>query len=65
MAEREWNVKPVPIRKETLGIVSIQNIPHVGPLLPRLRRDCEYNTYAVGFNARICAEDWNDETEND
>lgn len=47
-----------PIRRTQVGIRSIWRVPDDGPVTPGLRR--RDGAYAVGFTARICAEDDDD-----
>lgn len=44
-----------PINRPKYGIKSIWRIPDVGPVTPGLQK--KEGAYAVGFTARLCAED--------
>ena len=57
--ERKPHPSGRPIRQSKTGVKSIWRVPEDGYVLPRLRQGEPAN--AIGFTARICASDWNDD----
>lgn len=55
MTERKPHPSGRPIRKGQYGVKSIYRVPEDGPVIPRLRE--QRTAQAIGFTARICAED--------
>jgi hypothetical protein len=44
-----------PVRYPKIGVCSIWRVPGDGPVIPRLQKP--EGVHAIGFTARICAED--------
>jgi hypothetical protein len=55
VSERRPHPSGKPIRKGQYGVKSIWRIPDRGSVIPRLQQPATVN--AIGFTARICAED--------
>lgn len=45
-----------PVRRDKIGVRSIWRVPDDGYVIPRLQPG-RRETYAIGFTARICADD--------
>lgn len=60
MSERWEHPSGRPVRRRQIGVRSIWRVPERGPVIPRLRPE-EGSVNAIGFTARICARDEDDE----